>query len=149
MDIVSKRSRAPRLERIVFLALLLAGGATFLGTRSYLGPSASFKRFVIRPIPGSVCNIKVDRRGISSLRDWLDGFRDNAIVLRFDINRECLSQIVAIRGFALRQRAEYRDGDLHYQVNDQYYTVMRLYREKTREPAGWFDLQKWTDFQRL
>ncbi len=131
---------------VIILALLLAVGALAFAIVPRLNGRLLFKRLVVHPIPPSVQQIKADSCRISSLLDRLDGFREYAFVLRFKVNREDLSQIIAARGFKRWEDAKCSEGTLQYKSSDQFLTSIKLYNMR-RQPPNWFDLEQWTKFE--
>jgi hypothetical protein len=131
---------------VTILGLLLAAGALTLATVPRMNGRLLFRRLLVHPIPRSVQHIKTDSCQISSLVDRLDGFREHAFVLRFEVNREDLSRIIAARGFKRWEDAKYSEGILRYKSSDQFLTSIKLYNMR-RQPPNWFDLEQWTKFE--
>jgi hypothetical protein len=136
-----------RFAEIAFLVLLVTVGATIIAMRSSIGAPALFRRLVIRPIPKSVQNMRLDRVQMATFGARLHGYRSRAYVLRFDISREDLSQIVATRGFEPWDNPTYTDGVLKYKTTKGSFASMYLYWPKLRPAPNWFDLEAWTGFE--
>lgn len=128
-----------------FLAICLAGTMFSIVRLSVFTPRL-FERIVTYPIPESVHKITADRCQISSLLERLDGFRGYAYVLRFDISRDDLSQIIVRRGFKPWENVQYSHGILRYKDPNGYNTNVELYVHGRSEPT-WFDLAEWRDFR--
>jgi hypothetical protein len=155
--VLKNATRGKKLALTILCALLAAGGGTFLAWELLLGPRATFRRLVIRPIPHSVRNIKVDRCQLSTRRERLYYRRENhAFVLRFDIDKEDFSQIVAARGFRLLswRSVQCYEGTVVFGDRDGT-RDLKLYKGTLdvdeggnpidvglRRP-GWFDLDTW------
>jgi hypothetical protein len=151
MSVAEKKTRAIRLAVPVLLVLLLMVFATILVMRFFVTPRLSFKREVVRPIPRSVHDIRVNRCEISTLRGRLNGERQRAVVLRFAINMEHLSQIVAEHALKRVDYVKCANGRLEYGFRDglraRRFSEIDLYRQDRRPASSWYDLEQWTDIE--
>jgi hypothetical protein len=138
-------ARAKKFLTMGSLLLLLTAGASAVLMGMCVSPRASFKRFVIRPIPQSVRNIKADRCQISTLQDRFDGYQEHAVVLRFEIRREDLFRIVAARRFkawdSLKDALWCCEGKIQFDHPESHATRrgIELYTPERQAPS-WFDL---------
>lgn len=136
--------------RMKKVTVALAACSSILGlTIVLLLPSvnagATFRRYVLCPIPESVKHIEIGRCQRATLWLRLHGWRDQAVVLGFDINREDLLRIVAARGFKLDERSGYADDSHWYSTGGYSARFDDLFRRgRTREAPDWFDLPMWT-----
>jgi hypothetical protein len=143
LELVSRTGKsmcAIKLARVAFLGLLLAAGGTILAMRSFPGTRASFTDLVTRPIPRSVRNIKMDRCQISSLRDRWNGYREHAIILRFEIGRDDLLGIIEARGFTPVGGGSYMS-EILAPIGDHW--EIKLPDQVHYRAPSWFDLAKW------
>jgi hypothetical protein len=128
---------------VVATSLLLIGAMSVIVALPREEGASLFKRLVVDPVATSVREIRGDRCQISSLMARLHGFHNHAYVLRFAINREDLTRIIAAHGFKPWERVECLDrGTVRYKSSDQYLTCIDLYQNRT---PGWFDLKEWTE----
>lgn len=114
--------------------------------KSYLYGPRIFRRFVLRPIPASVQEIRADHCEISHFIERLYGSRERAYVLRFSISQEDVLRIVATRGFKRWEPIQYSDGVLTFKDTDGYEMGIELYTDGRSEP-DWFDLARWEEWQ--
>jgi hypothetical protein len=139
------------------VAIAVAAAATALAWEFFFSPRASFRHLVIHPIRRSVRNIKVDRQSRFSLWARLCGFSEDFYVVRCDISKEDLMQIVQARGFEPCEDLKFADNRLTYtRVKERHSVAIgRLHAAwggghsqalyDTQQPPSWFDLGKWTD----
>jgi hypothetical protein len=146
---IEKRWQLARSPVIAFLALALVFATVACGMRFFVYPRTLFERHVIRPIPASVRNMKADIYNKATFWARRKGYQARASVVRFDISREDLLQIVAARGFKPWENVDYRanEGTLWYRMagDPTTYTDAYLYRGRYAKPPSWFDLDKWQD----
>jgi hypothetical protein len=142
MSVIGRRMRT-KAAAIALSVLLFILGVTIVAVAPPVVVRETFKRHVIRPIPPSVHNIRMDRCQMASLWRRLHGRHEHAFVLRFDVRRKDLLQIVRAKGLKLQETIEYREGNHWYATQGYAFTFRDLYREKTRDPPRWFDLDEW------
>ena len=140
-----KSASAHRRLVIAFSVLVFVAGGMFLIASPLGGARATFASQVIRPIPQSVQNIKMDRCPITPFMSRFQGTWERALVVRFDVSKEDLSRIVVTHGFMPWVTVECTSGTLRYKTTDGSVTDIRLYRERHRRSPSWFDLEKWRD----
>lgn len=99
LGMIGMRVYRTKVTLVVLSILVLAGASAVLTMMCFVGARGVFKRLVISPIPQSVSDIRVDRCQISTAQDWLEGYQEKAIVLRFNVSKDDLSRIVKARGF--------------------------------------------------
>jgi hypothetical protein len=142
---IEKKRRVAKVAGIAFILLFMAG-ATTLALRFFVRPRLAFERHVIRPIPRSVRNIRADVYQGATFWARLRGYQEHVSVVRFDISREDLLQVVGARGFQSCENPSYSDYvRVFYPEMPREARVLsiNLYSGKHVEPPSWFDLEKW------
>lgn len=146
---IGKTTHRMMFVAVSLLALALLIGMSVFAIRFSAGPRATFRRLAIRPIPQSVHRMKMDQFQITPFSRQPDMYCDRAVVLRFDISREDLLQIVRAREFKPSASSMWFAGSAVWETGDQtaYQTLhtVEVYKEKRREPPHWFDLEKWAN----
>jgi len=107
-------------------------------------PADLFQRIVIHPIPDSVQAIEADVCHQSSLKDRLTGWRHHEYLLRFDISKEDISNVLTSGSFRELGFVGYNSGVLVLGVTNRDAGHFVLYETEEEEPA-WFDLEQWKD----
>jgi hypothetical protein len=144
---IEKKRHVARLAGSAFVVLAVMAGVTAPVMRLFVRPGLTFERHVIRPIPRSVRNIRADVYQRATFWGRLRGYEEHVSVVRFDISREDLLQVVGARAFRSCGNARYsdRDRDLWTPASPPQAHVpsISLYRGKHVESPSWFDLEKW------
>ncbi len=145
-----EKTHAVKLAVPILVALFLVVCGAILVMRFFVSPRLSFGRLVVKPIPSSVHDIKLNRCEMSTRRARLNGERQWAVVLRFAVSKDDLSQIIAAHALKRVDLTEYTYGRLQYGFRDgpnaRHYSEIELYKKRRPAPR-WFDLEQWRNIE--
>jgi hypothetical protein len=134
-DALQKRSRCVRLVIVVLATCGVVGVAFVLLGRIW--EHFLFRAVVMRPVPDSVRNIRIDSQR---------GIREHTHVIRFDVNSDDFQRIADSRTYQPIGFVRFNAGMLSYGVARWgARSSLVLYKTDQKEP-DWFDLDRWEDF---